>query len=164
MGLAAVDGKQAGGLLARLRNPYRQGQGAMTRRIAYWTGVGFGFWAAFDLWKWLQGMAPLAKPLFPDSFPRIPALGATIGWALPIALVVFGGIWFGVAWLLKEPWLADRLIETEGEMKRVSWPSIDEAWNATKVVSVAVIILTAMLVLFDVGLGALLKLLFNLET
>ena len=62
----------------------------------------------------------------------------------------------------QRPWLADLLIETESEMKKVSWPARDEAMAATRVVSVTVIAFTVVLLAFDVLITEIMKLLTGL--
>ncbi|MCK6479220.1 MAG: preprotein translocase subunit SecE [Planctomycetaceae bacterium] len=158
-----AEGTQPAGFVAGLKRPYRPGQGGLTRRIAYWTGVLFALWAARDLWVWLQGFAALREAILPGTaLARLPLDGPVLGWSLLIAAAAAGAAWVFVAWFLKRPWLADLLIDTETEMKKVSWPARDEAWNATKVVSVTVLIFTAVLMVFDQVIVRLLELLTGL--
>lgn len=55
--------------------------------------------------------------------------------ALTIALLVLvaGGLW--LFWFLNRPAMADRLIDMEAELHKVSWPSFADAWQSTLVVS-----------------------------
>ena len=48
-----------------------------------------------------------------------------------------------------KPKTVDLLIETELEMKKVSWPTIEEAMSATWVVAFVTLLLTASLFFFD---------------
>lgn len=161
-GVVSPEGKLAAGFWAALRHPYRVGQGVFTRRIAYWSLVMFSAWASFDLWQWMQGIEVLRRP-FSQAFPRLPGLGVELGWSVPLVAVVFAALWVLSAWFLNKPWVSDLLIETEAEMKRVSWPSPTEAWGATKVVAVTVLAITVVLMVFDMVISALLKLIFNLR-
>ena len=157
------------GFLEELRRPYKDGQGEVTRRIAYWTGVGFVVWGAFDLWVWLQGFGGLQKALFPDplfggavDLSRLPLGGPALSTSVVIAAIIGAAGWIWVSWFLRRPWLADLLIETESEMKKVSWPAKEEAWSATKVVSVTVLLFTLVLLVFDFAITAGMKLLTGL--
>jgi preprotein translocase SecE subunit len=53
------------------------------------------------------------------------------------------------------------LIETELEMKKVSWPTGAEARNATWIVVLVTIILTASLAFFDIALVSVFKFFFE---
>jgi preprotein translocase SecE subunit len=159
----------SGGFLAELRRPYKADQGVVTRRIAYWAAVGLVLWGARDLWVWLQGFGTLQSALFPDAIfggrldlSRLPLGGPAISGSVLIAVAVGAGAWVWAAWFLKRPWLADLLIETESEMKKVSWPAKEEAWAATKVVTVTVILFTLVLLGFDVVITGAMKLLTGL--
>ncbi len=153
----------AGGFIAGLRRPYKAGQGGLTRRIAYWTGVLFALWGGRDLWVWLQGFGALRSPILENSpVSHLPLVGLALSWSVVIGAVVAAAGWVFVAWYLQRPWLADLLIETETEMKKVSWPGRDEAWSATKVVAVTVLIFTAVLMIFDQVITRMLELLTGL--
>ena len=52
------------------------------------------------------------------------------------------------------------LIETESEMRKISWPSKQEAWNSSIVVVVTVIVMMGLLFFYDVMLNAILSFLF----
>ena len=166
-GVKKVDGSakgpKAAGFLGELRLPYKPGQGGLTRKIAYWTAVRFAVWGARDLWVWLQGFGPLREPILAGTpVSHLPLVGLALGWSVVISVLVAAATWGFVAWYLKRPWLADMLIETETEMKKVSWPARDEAWNATKVVTVTVLIFTGVLMIFDQVITRLLELLTGL--
>jgi preprotein translocase SecE subunit len=163
-GAATAPAGGAGGFLAALRSPYRPGQGAVTRRIASAVGAGLSLWGAYDLWVWLAGFGALsrpllAKPVLGADLSRLPLGGPPLGGALLIAAAVGAAGWIFTSWFLKRPWLADLLIETEGEMKKVSWPGREEAWSATRVVTVTVAIFTVVLFVCDLALTGLMKIL-----
>jgi preprotein translocase SecE subunit len=54
----------------------------------------------------------------------------------------------------------DFLVETETEMKKVTWPTKDEASNASLVVIGTVVVIGCLLALFDVVLNFLFKFIF----
>jgi preprotein translocase subunit SecE len=74
---------------------------------------------------------------------------------------VFVAAGFGIFLLLNRPATADLLIDTEQEMKKVSWPTRQEAWNSSLIVIVTVIVFTVLLFVFDVVLNKLLTLVFG---
>lgn len=157
-GVRTVDGTQgtgAPGFFEAIRLPYKEGQGAVTRRIGYWMGVGLAAWGARDLWVWLQGFGALQRPILVDrvagiDLSHLPLGGPALGGSILIATIVGIAGWLWVAWFLNRPWLADLLIDTESEMKKVSWPGVEEAWAATKVVTATVVVFTVVLWVFDI--------------
>ena len=146
-----------------LLRPYRPGQGPVARRIALAVGLGFAAWAAFDLWVWLSGFPSLGHALLGKPLDRIPLGGPAISGALLLAVAVGIGAAMLVLWLLRRPWLADLFIDTEAEMKKVSWPAKEEAWGATKVVSATVLVITVVLLIFDLVLTEVLHLITGLR-
>jgi preprotein translocase SecE subunit len=135
----------------------------VARRIALAVGAGFSAWAAFDLWVWLNGFASLRDPLLGGALARIPLGGPAISGSLLIAIAAALGAGVLVLWTVKRPWLADLFIDTEAEMKKVSWPARDEAWAATKVVTATVVSITLVLLVFDLVLTEVMQLLTGLR-
>jgi preprotein translocase SecE subunit len=67
--------------------------------------------------------------------------------------VVFsGGAYLFYRWV-ERPKQADLLIETESEMRKVTWPSLSETMSGSITVILTVLILMAILALFDMALG-----------
>ena len=62
--------------------------------------------------------------------------------------------------MLNKPESVDLMIETEQEMKKVSWPTLPEVWNATLVVVAVTAVLAVAMSLFDLGLRRLFHLVF----
>ena len=116
---------------------YKQGQGYWTRLM---TALGGGvlilagaFWAG----EQMQVM------LGPDH----PTL---MYWRSGIALVIvmaFGLLLF--KWVGRTPRTCDFLIATEGEMKKVNWPTKLEVFGATRVVIFVVIVFMLVLLAAD---------------
>jgi len=73
--------------------------------------------------------------------------GFLISRLVPAALFAILG--FLVYWLLNKPVVADFLIASEGEMKKVSWSSRKEIAVSTFIVIVVVIMLSALIGLTD---------------
>lgn len=168
--IGTMDGggeRPARSFLDEIRRPYKEGQGAVTRRIAFWSGMGLSAWGARDLWVWLQGFGALQRPLLKGQvlgfdLAHLPLGGTALSLSVVLAVFVGAAVAVWVSWFLKRPWLADMLIETESEMKKVSWPVRDEAVAATKVVSVTVLAFTLVLLAFDVLITEVMRLLTGL--
>lgn len=134
---------------------YKKGQGSVSRLIGLLCLLSLLLWGGYTLWTELSGSTTLARPVL-----EVPHVG-NITWALLIAVVVVLAGGYGVVWLMNRPRTVDLLIETEGEMKKVSWPSRSEAWNSSVIVVVTVLFLMALLFTYDFALHQLLKQLFG---
>ena len=134
---------------------YKKGQGSMGRLIGLVSAFLLVATGGYSLWITLQGNATLSKILLP-----IPHVGLEITWAFLIALlvVVVGSV--GVVWFVNRPRSVDLLIETEAEMRKVSWPSRQEAWNSSIIVVVTVLVMMTLLFFYDFALNFVLKRLF----
>ena len=133
---------------------YKKGQGSLGRMVALVSGIALVATGGYSLWITLQGSAALSKSLL-----DIPHVGLDITWALLIALVVVVAGCTGIVWFVNRPRAVDLLIETEAEMKKVSWPSRREAWNSSIIVVVTVVM--GLLFFYDFALNFVLKRLFT---
>jgi len=96
---------------------------------------------------------------FPDSLGkaindlRVPVLAMDLSPALIISALTLGaGIWL-LHRILDQPAKADLLIETEAELKKVTWPSMNDAVHGSVVVIVTVLFLMAYLAGADWFIG-----------
>ena len=135
---------------------YKKGQGSVARMLALGGCLLLLVWGSWSFWIWLQGFTTLSDPLL-----TIPTVGLDIDLALIIALLVVVGSGAGIAWVLNRPRLVDLLIETEAEMKKVSWPSRQEAWNSSIVVVVTVVVMMGLLFFYDFALNKIFLMLFG---
>jgi preprotein translocase SecE subunit len=131
----------------------KKGQGTLARSVAYALGgllVVFGayrFFAAFN--------QPTADVLAED----LPLLGDLNVWkVVAIALGLLGLL--GLHLVLNRPKAVDGLIDTEQELRKVSWPTIPEVWNATLVVVLVTTVLAMVMYGFDLVLVRLFDLVF----
>jgi len=124
---------------------YKPDQGRMVRMAVFWSCAALIFYGCKSLREVLSGVSEtLAKPVF-DGFEKLPVVGVQLTPAFLIAAVCFVGGLF-VAWRLQEkPRNADLLIETETELRKVTWPSAQEVFNSSLVVVVCVVVLMAFL-------------------
>ena len=131
---------------------YKKDQGRLARMTAFWSGTIFLFYGCVSLKRELTGLTllDLAQPI--GGF-EIPILGLELSPALLIATLVFlGGTFLFNRWL-ERPKQADTLIDTESEMKKVTWPSLSETMSNAITVVMTVVILMAILAFFDFALG-----------
>jgi preprotein translocase subunit SecE len=134
---------------------YKKGQGSLARLLALLSCFALAAWGGYSAWKLLQGVDWADTAIL-----TVPHLGFTIDVAMIMALVAVSGLAFGVVWIMNRPRSVDLLVETEGEMRKVSWPSRQEAWNSSLIVVITVLFLMGLLFFYDVALNALLRFLF----
>lgn len=132
---------------------YKPSQGVYARGI---TGVGGGLLAAFGGY-WFHG----ALIDLPAVVPGAQILGIQLTWALVAAVVVFAllsgsvalfttGAPIGLQKLDRSSRASvDFLVETETELKKVSWPSREELTGSTFVVIFVTVVLGVYIVLVD---------------
>ncbi|MCC7205367.1 MAG: preprotein translocase subunit SecE [Phycisphaeraceae bacterium] len=115
---------------------YKYGQGKWTRLL---TAAGVGI-IALDGVRWIwQEMDNIT-----DEATRF---YAQTGMFFAVVLGV-GGLLF---WLLNKPRIADFMIATEGEMKKVNWPTRREIVGSTWIVICGTLMLAAFLWVVDLG-------------
>ncbi len=112
---------------------YKRGQGKFTRVGTIITGCALVGIGCFQLYTTLQ----------PFEF------GLWVETMIPTGLFVACGV--VVLWLMNKPSVADFMIASEGEMKKVNWSSRKEVAASTFIVIVVVFVLAAMLGLTDIS-------------
>jgi preprotein translocase SecE subunit len=138
-----------------LFTPYREDQGRHARMAAFWSIVFFvGFGCRFLHDDVLIQWAGMRRPI---GGIRIPIVGVDLTPAFLIAATIFLVALFFVQRWLQRPKVADLLIDTEGELKKVTWPKGSEVWNASIIVIISVVVLGAFLALADVFLYRLMR-------
>jgi len=130
---------------------YKKDQGRMARRAAFWSLAVLIFYGCVSLHTELASDFPeMGRAL--GGF-RIPILGMDFSPALIVAgLVLATSLWLLYRWQDK-PKNADLLIETESELRKVTWPSLDEAITSSVVVIICVLFLMVFLAGADWFLG-----------
>ena len=87
----------------------------------------------------------------------IPIVSITLNGAFLVSAVIFAiGMFFLFRWL-QSPKMADLLIDTESELRKVTWPTTQEVINSSMVVVASVVILMGFLAGTDFVLGKLVK-------
>jgi len=132
---------------------YKQDQGRLARMASFWTLVAMAFYGCSSLRAELPAyFEQLGQPLV-SGMPEIPVLGVRLDAAFLIAAVLFvSGTWLIYRWL-ETPKNADLLIETENELRKVTWPTMKEVVNASIVVIISVLFLMAFLAGADIVLA-----------
>jgi len=126
----------------------------MARMAAFWTLAVLLFYGCVSLSQTLTGHfdKSLGAPLV-DGFPRIPVFGTELTGAFVIAAVLFAAGMFLLLRILERPKYADMLIETELELRKVTWPGMQEVVNSSLVVILCVVFLMGFLAASDYVLG-----------
>ena len=132
---------------------YKKGQGKFARICAY---VFVGILVAFGAWRFHatfnvpgQGVLLEKLPLVGTlTYLKIGALGVFLAGLLIAHLALNG------------PKIADLLIDTEQEMRKVSWPSWPEVKSATLVVVIVTFVMGLALFGFDKALQGLFSFIF----
>ena len=133
---------------------YRPDQGIYARGTAFWAISAYSFLAGRSLYFWSQRFDWANSHLTAE---KVPVLGTFLTPALLIGTALCLGLVWLVAWrVANTPKLADLLIDTEAEMKKVTWPS----WEDTKRSSLVVIGCVAFLLAYLFSADAALKWLF----
>jgi preprotein translocase SecE subunit len=133
---------------------YKKGQGTLARSVAYGIAAGLIVFGAIRLYASLGG--PFLEVLAQD----VPVVGdLTVRKVLATVVALLGLV--GLHLILNRPQSVELLIETEQEMKKVSWPTLPDVWNATGVVILVTATLAITMSAFDFGLRRMLILIFG---
>ena len=135
---------------------YKRGQGKLSR----WIAAGFLgiliIFGCYEFYYWLYDFDFLRT----TSLGTIPFVDQDLNIAFIVAMVLFAAGAYGTYWISNHPKAADLLIDTETEMKKVTWPSWPEAMNSSMVVIAAVLVLAIYLAGVDFVLNQLFTVLF----
>ncbi|MSR61713.1 MAG: preprotein translocase subunit SecE [Planctomycetes bacterium] len=121
---------------------------------AFWALIAFLLFGCSFLHNLLVQWESLTVPL---GGIRIPVVGVDLTPAFLICFLIFcAGAILIRSWQ-QRPKVADLLIDTEAELKKVTWPGGQEVWNASIVVIVSVILLGGFLAVADIFLFRLMR-------
>jgi preprotein translocase subunit SecE len=119
---------------------YKAGQGSLAR-LTTWVAVLIALaLGCAELYTWIQ------DPIEDTSL-------------IPGVALFAAGIWLSSR-LLTRKTTVDALIETEQELRKVSWPTREESINATGVVILVSVLLTIALFSFDLLFNQVFSLIF----
>jgi preprotein translocase SecE subunit len=130
---------------------YKEDQGRYVRLAAFWLCVLLLLYGCIALHTTLSTyIGGMADKLGGFS---VPLVGWPLSWALIMAVVLFALGLFLLHTLLQKPKNADLLIETETELRKVTWPTMDDVVNSSIVVVLSVLFLLAFLFAADYVIG-----------
>lgn len=134
---------------------YKPGQAWKVRSTAV---LGIGAMAAFGCYAFHQSVAATTGRWWPYLF-QVDLFGKSLALR-PILFPSLGilGVVMLVAFLMlnRDQW-AEFQIETEGELKKVSWPARKEYMGSSVVVVAVVVVVSLFLHFVDMGLSGLMK-------
>jgi len=133
---------------------HKDEQGRHARMAAFWSLTLLWLFGCNFLHGELLAFDSLAEPI---SGIRIPIVAIDLSGSFVIATVLFlaGLIWIRV-WQRK-PKVANLLIDTESELRKVTWPSGQQVINSSLVVVVAVLLIGLYLAGTDYVLARIMK-------
>ena len=138
---------------------YKKGQGTKARVTAY---VLLGFLVLFGAYACHGEFNTVGRGVglpVADGLSNLPVIGA-LTWMKLIAFGVFLGGMLLVHLFLNKPSISDLIIDTEQEMRKVSWPSRAEVQSASIVVVVVTFVFGMSLFAFDKALQGLFSFIF----
>ncbi len=119
---------------------YKKGQGVRSRVVSIITLLLFIGFGCYSLMRTLRGRMESVVAVGDLSVP----LWGLIPGAICLALLLL------TLYILNRPRVVDFLINTEGELRKVAWPSRDDAVRQAIVVIVVVMIFAALIFVFDI--------------
>jgi preprotein translocase SecE subunit len=139
--------------------PQKAGQGTLTRLVTWMVLILAVTLGCVELYAWIQ--SPADQPLVAGAwFRRLPFVAVPFSWKFLLCSVLGVGLLMGVRWSMHRPSMSTTLVETELEMKKISWPTKQESFNAMWVVVFVTVVLTATLAAFDGALHLILRFIF----
>jgi preprotein translocase SecE subunit len=126
---------------------YKEGHGVLVRRVAFVALASLLVWGGTELYGWLNAGDWVRNHRWVDY--RIPVINQFIDPAFVICwVVVITGCVLLYRGLNRER-AADFLIETDTEVRKVTWPSWNDAWNSSLIVLIFVVVVTGFIFLSD---------------
>ena len=140
---------------------YKPGQGSFARLTTTVVVLIALFLGCVELYSWIQDKDDVSLIPGVSVFQEMPVLGVPLSWKFLLCVALFFGMYWLIRRWLTKPSSVDALIETELEMKKVSWPTMPEARTATWIVILVTVLLTASLAVFDLALVSLFEFVFH---
>ncbi len=142
---------------------YKREQGVISRVVAWAFLSAFALFGCISLYRFIPKMDYSVNPeratFWGFELFNIPFFNEKIVLGLIISIVIFIGLVFLIYMLVvNKPSNADYLIETEYELRKVSWPPRYEYWGASVAVIISVLIMGTFLLVIDFVWGWLMHL------
>ena len=133
---------------------YKEDQGRLARMAAFWSLTLLLVFGCTFLHDQLIQFDSLRAAI---GGYRIPVVAVDLSGAFLISLSVFlVGVVIVNRWH-QRPKVADLLIDTESELRKVTWPTLEEVTNSSLVVIVSVVIIGAYLAFVDLFLARIMR-------
>lgn len=137
---------------------YRKGQGKWTRLIAAGGIIALASFGCWSLYNYLMGF-PGVRGV---EIGTIPGVEVVVNLPFLISIILFAIIAFLSYYFIGyRKKVCDFLIETELEMKKVSWPSASEVFGSSIIVIITVIIFALFAIACDLLLVFLMKRIYS---
>lgn len=133
---------------------YKEDQGRLARMAAFWSLTLLALFGSTFLYELLVGIDSM-KSLIGGI--TIPVVGIALNGAFVISLTVFATAAAIIYRWEQKPKVADLLIDTESELRKVTWPTGQEVMNSSMVVVICVVIIGAYLAGADYLLNRIMK-------
>jgi preprotein translocase SecE subunit len=131
---------------------YKKDQGRLARMAAFWAVALMLLFACVSMHVWLSGTfhEALGQPI---NEIVIPIVGIELTPSFLITTALFAvGLFFLNRWESR-PQVSELLVETESELRKVTWPGGEEVVDSSLVVIACVVFLMAYLAMSDIALG-----------
>jgi preprotein translocase SecE subunit len=128
---------------------YKPGQGRLSRGIAAGGAGVLLLYGCYRAYWFLHSYVWAGTAM---GGMEVPGIGTPLSPGLLITVALVLGSAYFVYYALNRPDLADLLIETESEMRKVTWPTLEEAKNSSLVVVVCVVVMALLITVFDMSL------------
>lgn len=150
-----------GSFLARFRT-FKPEQGRYVRLTAFWSLTALWFYGCYRLWETLSDLRwSWATWLRTRWVEELPLVEWPLTPAAVIAILVFLGGIASLQLFLNKPNVADLLIETEAELRKVTWPTFRDTLSSSLVVLSTVFVMFLLLAVFDFVLGQVIDFLLH---
>ncbi len=136
---------------------YKRGQGKWARYLAAGSVGALATYGCYSLYHYLKGIG-LGKTVLVE----VPGVDLNIDTPFIVAFGLFAALAVTVYILLNRPKIGDFLIETELEMKKISWPGRSELVGSSTIVIITVIILALVIMVFDFGVQWFMRLVYGI--
>jgi|GEM_PF-2115025 len=139
-----------------MMNTYKPGQGRQARTLAALLAILVTAWGAYSFLDYgnskLDRLMGFEKPIFSKPFSFIDSGSGLTDFVTPslaLSLGLFIVFFFVIRRILNRPKVADHLIGTELEMRRVKWPTKTEVMRAGSMVVYYVFWLALIIFIID---------------
>jgi len=142
---------------------YKEDQGRHARMAAFWTLVLLALFGSNFIFEQLVQISSMRNPLGADEAGRngwrLPVVGIDLSPAFLLCTTLFAvGVYAIHRWRSK-PKVIDLLIDTEDELKKVTWPTMDDVVNTSIVVIFFVLFIAGFIAVADILLNRIVSVL-----